>query len=217
MPTQSSTPSLALLPLAAAVALAACAGARVPPSAVVGDPFGPADTTVPAGPLPLKLAPRPTGAAISARDLMTRIYVFADDSMEGREATTPGNARGNAYIVRELRRLGFRPAGDSGGYLQAVPLTRRGFDPNAAFTVDGTTLRAGADFLPALFVGAPRPIDGVQAVFGGFVEDSSTIIGAEAARGKLVVLGSRAGSPAASPPRRRPRRCSCRAAPRRRC
>ncbi|MGH7615747.1 MAG: hypothetical protein ACREPM_00805 [Gemmatimonadaceae bacterium] len=33
---------------------------------------------------PYKWAPRPTEAAITANDLRTRLYQFADDSMEGR-------------------------------------------------------------------------------------------------------------------------------------
>ena len=34
--------------------------------------------------LPLKHAAKPTTPAISAADLMTRLYIFADDSMQGR-------------------------------------------------------------------------------------------------------------------------------------
>ena len=55
--------------------------------------------------------PRPTTAAITARDLMTRLYIFADDSMQGREAGTPGNVKGTDYIAAEIRRLGLVPAG----------------------------------------------------------------------------------------------------------
>ena len=42
--------------------------------------------------------------------------------MLGRRAGTIGNVRGNAYIVAELTRLGLKPAGDAGGFLQRVPL-----------------------------------------------------------------------------------------------
>ena len=55
-------------------------------------------------------------------DLRNRIAVFAHDSMQGRRTGTPGNAKGNAYIVSELQRIGLRPAGDAGGFLQRVPL-----------------------------------------------------------------------------------------------
>src|SRR5215210_4927533 len=63
-----------------------------------------------------------TTPAITPADLTIRSGIFADDSMQGRRAGTPGNVRGNAYIAAELARLGLRPGGDSGGYLQRVPL-----------------------------------------------------------------------------------------------
>ena len=52
-----------------------------------------------ARPLPLKRRPQPTTAAITENDLMSRLYVFADDSMMGREAGTPGAMKGTAYIA----------------------------------------------------------------------------------------------------------------------
>ena len=58
---------------------------------------------------PEKRAPRPTTATISEADLMSRLYVFADDSMEGRNAPLASNARGQAYLVRELQRLKIAP------------------------------------------------------------------------------------------------------------
>ncbi len=72
--------------------------------------------------LPLKFAPRPTETAITAVDLMTRIYIFADDSMQGRGTGTEGYDRGARYIADELRRLGLQPAGDNGSYFQRVNL-----------------------------------------------------------------------------------------------
>lgn len=71
--------------------------------------------------LPRTHQPRPTSAAISAADLMTRLYIFADDSMQGREAGTVGNVKGTAYIAGELKRMGLKPAGDSGTYFQVLP------------------------------------------------------------------------------------------------
>jgi hypothetical protein len=71
--------------------------------------------------LPLKHAPRPTRATISAADLMTRLYIFADDSMEGRQYLKVGNVRATKYLAGELRKLGLEPAGDSGTYFQTLP------------------------------------------------------------------------------------------------
>lgn len=56
---------------------------------------------------PLKFDARPTSAAITPIDLMSRLYVFADDSMMGRDDGGPvDNAKGTNYIAAELRRLG---------------------------------------------------------------------------------------------------------------
>ncbi len=62
-----------------------------------------------------------TTPAISAADLRTRVFIFADDSMEGRAAGSIGNRKATDYIASELKRLGVRPAGDSGSYFQHIP------------------------------------------------------------------------------------------------
>jgi hypothetical protein len=96
------------------------------------------------GRLPLGHAPAPTTAAITAADLMTRLYIFADDSMMGREAGTAGNVKGTEYIAAQLRALGLEPAGDSGTYFQTVPLARRRHDSKTALRVDGAPRGLGA-------------------------------------------------------------------------
>jgi hypothetical protein len=98
-------------------------------------------------PLPLKYSGPPTTAAITAGDLMTRLYLFADDSMQGREAGTTGHMKGTAYIAAEAARLGLVPAGDNGTYFQNVPFIARRFDPNTTLTVDGGSLVGITDFV----------------------------------------------------------------------
>ncbi|MGK2961204.1 MAG: M20/M25/M40 family metallo-hydrolase [Gemmatimonadaceae bacterium] len=75
------------------------------------------------------MAARPggTSAAITAEDLRHRLYVFADDSMMGREAGTPGSAKAAAYLAAEAARLGLEPAGDSGTYFQELRATSSRF------------------------------------------------------------------------------------------
>jgi hypothetical protein len=140
------------------------------------------------GSLPRTRAPRPTTAAITAGDLMTRLYIFADDSMEGRRAGSTGSARANAYIERELRRLGLQPAGENGGYYQDVPLVTRSYDATAALTVDGgAALKYGSDFLPAIGRGTPRALEAAEVVYGGVFPDDTTLT-PEQMRGKLVLF-----------------------------
>src|SRR5712675_1966998 len=50
--------------------------------------------------------PTPTTGAITAADLKTRLYIFADDSMQGRLLATAGNVKGVEYIAAEAKRMG---------------------------------------------------------------------------------------------------------------
>lgn len=137
---------------------------------------------------PLKLAPRPTAAAITEADLMTRIYIFADDSMMGRQAGREGNAKGTAYIARELARLGIEPAGDDGTYFQNLPYVVRRYTGRSTLHVDGNALRWMDHFLALPGGAAPAPIERAQVVFGGVAGDTARMISAEEATGRFVIL-----------------------------
>ncbi len=131
-----------------------------------------------------------TTAAITPQDLRTRISIFADDSMLGRRTGTPGNAKGNAYIAAELGRLGFTPAGDSGRFLQRVPLMRFAVDSS------GATLRAGSGSL-ALWEYYPyqpdfhvpvRPISGARVVYIGGSGNAGSLPPRDSLKGKVVLF-----------------------------
>ena len=146
------------------------------------------------GPLPLKYVGPPTSAAISAQDLMTRLYIYADDSLQGREAGTIGHMKATAYIADQVRKLGLVPAGENGTYFQNVPFISRRFDPATTLSVDGGALTAFTDFVAFPFRGAaPRDIDGAQVVYGGVLGDTTREISAGQANGKLVVVSAPPG------------------------
>jgi len=65
----------------------------------------------------------PTSAAITAPDLRTRLYIFADDSMMGRQFGTEGNLKATQYIANELARLSIQPGGTGG--VVSLGLSRR--------------------------------------------------------------------------------------------
>ncbi len=123
--------------------------------------------------LPLKMAPKPTTAAITAADAMTRLYIFADDSMLGRRGGDEGGLKGTAYIEREVRRLGLTPGGDNGTFFQAVPLYTKAVDVASKLTADTEPVVIGTDYFPLSGGGNPRPIDGAQVIFGGNPADSA--------------------------------------------
>ena len=155
---------------------------------------------------PEKRAPRPTTAAITDEDLMTRLYIFADDSMQGRAYGRVGNMKGTNYIANEVKRLGLLPAGDNGTYFQRLPVMQRHFIERSTITVDGSTLRFNTDFVPNPTPRSPKAAASVQVIYGGSLGDTASLISPDAAAGKFVIFspapaaqpGGRGGLPAAA-------------------
>jgi len=88
---------------------------------------------------------------ISPEDIRRRIGIIADDSMRGRDTPSPELDKVAAYIGREYRRLGLKPGGDSGTFIQRYAIDRveiRG-DSSAAFVHaagNDATFAYGTDF-----------------------------------------------------------------------
>ncbi|MGH7534949.1 MAG: hypothetical protein ACREMG_05130, partial [Gemmatimonadales bacterium] len=130
-----------------------------------------------------------TTPAITDADLHTRLYIFADDSMQGRRSGSLGGVKGTDYIAAEARRIGLEPAGDNGTYFQQVPLIVRTLDPTASVTVERRTFKAWDDLIPRDQGKGARPIDGAQVIYGGVQTiGADRMIPAEQAAGKLVVI-----------------------------
>ncbi|NUQ13373.1 MAG: M20/M25/M40 family metallo-hydrolase [Gemmatimonadaceae bacterium] len=140
-----------------------------------------------AAPVPRKYIGPPTVAEITAGDLMTRVYKFADDSMMGRQVGTPYNDMGTAYIESEVRRLGLQPAGDNGTFFQKVPLFTRVLDSASTIAVDGATFTAGTDFTAGAN-GFTKDVANATPVFVGAWLDTTRNIPVDSARGRVLVF-----------------------------
>ena len=134
----------------------------------------------------------PTSAAIAAQDLRTRLFVFADDSMMGRQYGTQGNLKGTQYIANELARLGIQPGGVGGTYFQDVPAYRISVATGTQVFLDGAPLNLGTDYVTN-FPGSGRaiPVDSVQVVYGGDLSDTTTLVPADQTAGKAVLFSIR--------------------------
>src|SRR6185369_6466292 len=108
--------------------------------------------------------PTPTTAAITPADLQTRLYIFADDSMQGRLLATAGNVKGVEYIASEVKRLGLTPMGDSGTFFQSLNMVERKFDSTSRFAAGSNSFTAWTDYLLRDQGAATRKIDGAQVV-----------------------------------------------------
>src|SRR4051812_29683521 len=143
-------------------------------------------------------APAPvsaTSAAISEQDLRQRLFLIADDSMMGRESGSRGNYQTAEYVAAEFRRLGLEPAGENGTYFQTVPFWRAAVDPQSRLEVGGTVLEVGRDFVPASIGAMGRVLDGTATIYGGPANDTTKLISADQAAGKVVVLDLPVGAP----------------------
>ena len=142
---------------------------------------------------PRTWAPRPTVPEITANDLRTRLYQFADDSMMGRRIGELGNYKGTEYIAREFKRLGLKPAGDNGSFFQDLPYGPMGFDSTSSrLLVGGTALARKADWIPAAPTapngyGAKAELNNAPSVFAGRWGDTVALSPA-VFKGKIAVF-----------------------------
>jgi hypothetical protein len=143
---------------------------------------------------PKTWAPRPTVSAITANDLRTRLYQFADDSMQGRRIGEIGNTKGTEYIAREFKRLGLLPAGDSGTYFQTLPYGAVRVDPAlASLRVGNAALAARTGWIPMTPSAAGRVtsaamFENAATVYAGVWGDTSVVLDPAVFRGKVAVF-----------------------------
>ena len=133
---------------------------------------------------------------------MTRMYIVADDSMEGRRAGDAGGVRGTDYIARELQRLGVEPGGDNGTWFQNVPLVRVGMHTRS-LSVDGQSFTPD-DFTAINFpqggYGQSVQVTSVPVVYAGRVGDT-TALPAARTNGALLLFAPQLvnGAPVRTP------------------
>ena len=137
---------------------------------------------------PEKVAPAPTTAAITVRDLQIRLYQFSDDSMQGRQVGRVGNMKGTNYIAAEVKRLGLKPAGDNGTFFQVLPYHLHSYTNHTRLTDNPTPLAGNAVWVAVAGAPPPRPVANAEVIFGGTTGDTLTQISAAQANGKFVVL-----------------------------
>jgi hypothetical protein len=135
--------------------------------------------------MPLKYRGGPTVPAITACDLMTRLYIYSDDSMRGREAGTPDALRATVYIESQVKQLGLKPAGDDGSYYMYMPVTATYVDSGSTVAVGGQTFHMYHDFDGN--VNGDHAVQG-DAIFGGVEGDTTNELASGQADGKVVVM-----------------------------
>ena len=82
---------------------------------------------------------------IDAESIAAHIRFLADDLLEGRGPGTKSDAITQLYIATQLQSLGYQPAGQDGGYTQAVPLVGLTSSPPQTIAIAKSTAGSGSD------------------------------------------------------------------------
>src|SRR3954454_998937 len=85
--------------------------------------------------LPAVAAPPSGSGPISPARLSADVKVLADAKLAGRAPGGPGEAGTIAWLTAQFKALGLKPAGEKGGWTQAVPLIRFTVAPDAKFSL----------------------------------------------------------------------------------
>jgi Peptidase family M28 len=128
----------------------------------------------------------PVNVEITAADLRSRLFAVAADSTQGRAAGSTGALRVQRYLISELRLLGLTPAGEGGGYSQAIRTVVRHVGASSLAPTRGAPLAVWRDFAPVPWPWIPRSLHGVRVVFGGELGGPS--IEPTEAAGRFVIM-----------------------------
>lgn len=109
--------------------------------------------------------------SITGDDLRSHVFVLASDSLEGRETTAPGQKKAAQYLAGHFKKLGLKPVGDGGTYLQKFDVEVTRIEPPASsLTVAGKdpfSLPWGTEFMTLSL--KDTSVTG-SAVFVGYVD-----------------------------------------------
>lgn len=81
----------------------------------------------------------PLQKAVDGKALMEYLAFLADDSLEGRNAGSPGSRKAGEYIAEQLKRMGLQPAGVDGTWFQPFAQPRREASRGSAVKLTVTT------------------------------------------------------------------------------
>ncbi len=121
---------------------------------------------------PLHAAELP-GGGIQADNVAAHLRTLASDAFEGRAPATTGEDRTVAYLVEQFRKAGLQPAGEDGGWTQAVQLDRTTIDGEVVMSVSNGSgkraLKQGEDaVVQTLRPGKRVHLENAPLVFVGY-------------------------------------------------
>ena len=119
--------------------------------------------------VPVKLSATENQLAenISVDTLKDVTAALSANDMQGRGTMQPGGERAANYIAERFQKLGLKPLGDKGTFLQKIDFKESVFTPETAFKVGDENLTFGTDFAIAPFSAGNKSASG-EMVFVGY-------------------------------------------------
>jgi Zn-dependent M28 family amino/carboxypeptidase len=125
-----------------------------------------------------QVAPQTTSTLSAAeREASTHLKVetvrevttaLADKAMEGRGTGQAGGERAAKYLADRFAKLGLKPLGDAGSYLQAVKFRSTQLSADSSAKIGETALKFGEEFVPAPPFTAEKLSASGQLIFAGY-------------------------------------------------
>jgi Zn-dependent M28 family amino/carboxypeptidase len=113
--------------------------------------------------LPVAAQPKSDANPISPARLSADVKVLADARLAGRAPGGPGEPGTLAYIEAQFKAAGLKPAGENGGWTQAVPLIRFTVAPaQTRFRLESAGQTRDLAETKDVMVWSQRPVDRVQ-------------------------------------------------------
>lgn len=128
---------------------------------------------------------------ISVGTIKDLTVALSAPEMQGRGTMQAGGDKAAKYIADQFQKIGLKPLGDKGSYLQKIDFKETVFAPDTAFKVGDETLKIGTDFAIAPFSAGNKSASG-EMVFVGYaiVVDSMkrNDLGNVSMQGKIAVM-----------------------------
>ena len=102
-----------------------------------------------------------TSGPIDPARLSQIVKVMASDDFEGRATGSPGEQKTVDYLIGQFKALKLEPAGDGGGWTQAVQLQRLQVQPGARLSISVAGGTMALDQAQQINVATLRPVDHV--------------------------------------------------------
>lgn len=142
--------------------------------------------------IPLSAVEREIADKITAASISESAAALSADEMQGRGTMQPGGEKAANWIADRFQKLGLKPLGDKGSYLQKVKFTEVAATRETVLTVGDETFAHGTDFAVMPMNNGDKNVSGDMAFIGYGIQSRALnrddVAGINLAGKVLVVL-----------------------------